>query len=485
MLRLMAFDHGDAKSQCMLGEYLMRNENGTSGDAIWWLQASAAQGERDAYLWLGQAYLDGTGVAADVKKSRELFQAAAELGSVEAQFQLGETYNRDDLPGKHLGLAFEWYKTAADAGSIDGQCAVASFYQGGVVVEKSPEKTAERVQKAADQNSAHSVYLMATFYEAGFGVTKNPAKAEELMLDAANRGEIDALDQYGVWCATGRISPADPKAGRRWLELAANKGSFGAMKNMGILLFNGQLETSDPGEALVWLKRAQAVDETDDVIRGAILRLAEGREQYAVSHSYASGGERPDPALELMWLQRSAEAGYDTARYDLAMRLICGVGMPASPDRGIAWLRRAGDDGNLVSLVQLFVCATNGLGMAVSATAARESYARATKECRTAEDKVYMGKLLAESGFATRSCQLYRKAWREGCVEAAHLLGLAYLDGLGVECNCRRATRWLERAAAAGHTESRKRLDECVREWNSPLVLKNTEDDEKMRPEDA
>ena len=44
----------------------------------------AQRGDKDAYLMLGRAYLEGLWVDRDLKKSREMFQIAADRGSSQA-----------------------------------------------------------------------------------------------------------------------------------------------------------------------------------------------------------------------------------------------------------------------------------------------------------------------------------------------------------------------------------------------------------------
>jgi TPR repeat protein len=81
---------GDANAQNYLGEMYL---NGTGvaqdyGQAAHWFQLAAAQGNIGGQVNLGQMYMNGTGVAQDYGQAAHWFQAAAAQGNAVAQYDL-------------------------------------------------------------------------------------------------------------------------------------------------------------------------------------------------------------------------------------------------------------------------------------------------------------------------------------------------------------------------------------------------------------
>jgi hypothetical protein len=77
-----------------------------------WAERSAAQGERDAFFWLGICFRDGEGCVRDIEKAKESFLVAAELGDVHGMLRLGELFDRNDAQ------RFVWLGKAALSGDF-------------------------------------------------------------------------------------------------------------------------------------------------------------------------------------------------------------------------------------------------------------------------------------------------------------------------------------------------------------------------------
>jgi TPR repeat protein len=79
-----------------LGDAFAQAEMARRRISFQWAEKSAAQGERDAFYFLGRCYRDELGCEEDVEKTKENFFFAAELGHVYAMVCVGKLLDKDD-----------------------------------------------------------------------------------------------------------------------------------------------------------------------------------------------------------------------------------------------------------------------------------------------------------------------------------------------------------------------------------------------------
>ena len=76
---------GDATSQLIVGMKYLELQN--SAQALYWFKRSAAQGNVEAQIHLGNAYAQGKGVSVDYVKAHKWLSLAAAKGGYEAKFR--------------------------------------------------------------------------------------------------------------------------------------------------------------------------------------------------------------------------------------------------------------------------------------------------------------------------------------------------------------------------------------------------------------
>ncbi|MEO1160670.1 MAG: hypothetical protein AAFW74_09490 [Pseudomonadota bacterium] len=76
---------GDAASQLVVGMKYLELRN--PAQALYWLKKSAAQGNVDAQIYLGDAYARGKGVSVDFIRAHMWLSRAAAKGGYEAKFR--------------------------------------------------------------------------------------------------------------------------------------------------------------------------------------------------------------------------------------------------------------------------------------------------------------------------------------------------------------------------------------------------------------
>jgi TPR repeat protein len=200
-----AAETGDPRGQLILGMKLIsftKNQpEEIKTEGINWIKKSVEQGYTSAYIMLGFAYFDGSGVSCDKTEGIKCIRKVAEQGDVKAQTFLGVSYfeyvsNEIDLPrDKTEGV--KWLRKAAEHGYVLAQVVLYEFfhhddYKGDAVYW---------CRKAAEQGDAFAQYSLGNCYKDGDGIPKDKEEAIKWFRKAAeqkNEDAIKALRELGI-----------------------------------------------------------------------------------------------------------------------------------------------------------------------------------------------------------------------------------------------------------------------------------------------
>ena len=129
-------ENGDAEAQVLLGTAYITGE-GIAQDhekGFFWIEKSALQGNSSAISIMGQCYHNGIGVEENLDKAIEWFEKAAVGGNPDVQYDLGNIY-LEEFPGNEDKRArgLYWLKTAGD----NGHQKAASYYAFNMYIDKA------------------------------------------------------------------------------------------------------------------------------------------------------------------------------------------------------------------------------------------------------------------------------------------------------------------------------------------------------------
>lgn len=202
----------------------------------------------------------------------------------------------------------------------------------------------------AGKGDAAAQTLVAEMMTKGLGIKRDAKTATFWYKQAAEGGDPAAMFQYALLLMAGRDVPRDKKQADEFMRKAAEAGNSSAQFNWAQILVS-----DNPGEnglhlALPFYERA------------AMQGVADA--QYAVAQLYVTLKDMPaeKKAKAREWLERAAEAGYDTAQLDMGLWLVNGVGGPRDYDKGFEWMRIAAHRGNVVAQNKLAHLYINALG---------------------------------------------------------------------------------------------------------------------------
>ena len=128
---IMAAKNGNGIAQYTVAQSFLETRHAANKAlGLIWLNKSVAQNNPEAQLMLSELYTNGTLVAQDLNKAKELANLSLAQGYVPAMYQMGEIARaQNDIP-----LAKDWYMKASEALYNPADLALAKLY----LEEKSP-----------------------------------------------------------------------------------------------------------------------------------------------------------------------------------------------------------------------------------------------------------------------------------------------------------------------------------------------------------
>jgi TPR repeat protein len=361
------------------------------------LEDAAQAGDPGAQFELGRLLLSVKhSEGSEASRGLMLLQQAATSGNAAAMLTLAELSN-DQLrsTGK---TALAWRRAAAEAGSARAAIALAS----------SAKDNAEAADWLARTETlpvcaARDMVELAQIYHKSPDASSKE-RANKWLQRAVNEVQTDEADP-GVLFLIGRAmlngvgGMTNSESALDYMKRSADAGKIEAMRFLGRGYASGQFGERNAGAAAEWLTKA--LRQGDESAAIDLARLA------ATSDGHAAGA--------VVSLKEGAEAGFVPAMREYGRSLQFGFGVPAEPERGASWLRRAADSGDTIAMKELSRAYASGYGVELSAHESTEWLLRAAKA---------------------------------GDAEAMYGLSLALTLGFGTEVNATAAQEWMATAEA-------------------------------------
>ena len=198
-------------------------------DLVARLRATAARGNRDAILALGDASFLDLDNRRTPELARTYYERAYAMGDARAAQRLGLVYETGTGVRTDLAIATHWYELSAQAGIAAGEHALAILwwtgrYWTGLALEGSFPEAVRLFELAAAQGYVASYSYLGLAYEQGLGVERDPAEAEAWYQEAIAAGDVDAMVRLASMVEAG--AGRDPRPGTR-ARIAEARGCGG------------------------------------------------------------------------------------------------------------------------------------------------------------------------------------------------------------------------------------------------------------------
>jgi TPR repeat protein len=288
-------------------------------DLIAQLRATAAGGNRDAMLALGDASLFNLNGRGQPEAAEEYYLRAYAMGDPRAAYRLGTMYATGKGVSIDLAVATRWYKLAAEAGLPAGQFALGltwwnARYWTGLALEGNTTEAVRLFNLAAARGYTPAYYYLGLASNFGTGAERDYVAAAGWYDKAAATGDVEAMFRRAEMVEAGQGADADPLKAIELLEAAARLGSVDASKRLGQKYWRGDGVLAHPLKALDYLKAAAAQGDSGSMSLVAQILLS----GYGVTRNEAGA---------VQWYFRAYQAGDADAGYALALAYADGIGV--------------------------------------------------------------------------------------------------------------------------------------------------------------
>lgn len=288
-------------------------------DLIASLRASAAQGNRDATLALGDVSLfdlDGRG---EPRAAEEYYLRAFRMGDARAAYRLGTMFANGRGVATDLAVATRWFRLAADGGFPAGQHALGltwwnSRYWTGLALVGDYTEAVRLFRLAAERGHAPSYLYLGLAHHYGYGVDRDYAQAADWYREAAAAGEVEAMVRLAEMAEAGQGTDANAGRALELFRQAAVLGSVEANRRLGEKYWRGEGVPLHPMNAIGYLEAAAAKGDA-----GAMTLIAQ-----ILLSGY---GVTRDEVGAVEWYFRAYRAGDADAGFALALAYADGIGV--------------------------------------------------------------------------------------------------------------------------------------------------------------
>lgn len=443
--------------------------------AIFCFTAASEQGYGKASYWLGRLHTDGIGqLEKDTQKAMNYYRKAIEQGYEEArewmeQLQknlVDETMTDIEIPQDKSDE--ELYKDAKNA------------------LEKAQFKTAYAYFSYLTQrNHAESFNELGDMYFYGRGMAINQAKALELYKKAAALDSVYGFFNVGFLYWNGPEEIQDPEQALQYLKKAVQMGYTYALSFIGDIYRTGPEELIDYAEAKRYYQKGVDVNEIN-AIKGMALLYLLGQ------------GVTQNNAMGAFYLKKAADKGNAWAMYHLGRLYYYGEGIPRNPKLALDYLQMAYDANYPDACSLLGLLYERGEGTAPNIELANKLYIRGhelgddqsmwylacnyldgnglPKDYKRAEKlfiqaiergnepaRIDLARMIFH-GLGTvqdpqKAYEIIKPCLEQGYGRAYMLMGEVYENGLGVEKDYKQAKELYRKALDLGYSFAQEALD--------------------------
>ena len=276
------------------------------------LAQRAEKGDVEAMDALATQHLSACTGKNDPAKGMELLTQAALKGNAHSQLTLGEAYQNGKGVERNLTAAVAWFEKSAAKGNPSAQNDLGVARLNGEGADRDPVAAAKWFQLSAEQDFDEAAFNLATLYDRGLGVAQDYRAARKWYQQAAERKVPDAEYRLGLLLEQGLGGEKDADLALRWLRRAAKDGSEDAQVKLGL---------RSPSQAT---------------------STASGYFQYQIAQAMFEGkGMAKDQARAVLFLEKSADAGYPPAFLALGRIYARGDGVAKDEAKAVGYLEKA------------------------------------------------------------------------------------------------------------------------------------------------
>ena len=241
--------------------------------------------------------------------------------------------------------------------------------------------------------------------------------------------------------------------------MKAERGDVDAQYSLAQCYSYGRGVETNEVEAVKWLRKAAEQGHVDA--------------QYSLAQCYSYGkGVETNEEEAVKWLCKAAEQGHADAQYSLAQCYSYGKGVETNEEEAVKWLRKAAEQGEKFAQLKLGMRYCLGRGITQSIEDATKWFDMIQENDPRSQycfGLMFLEKSEITQELAKEAVKWFRKAAEQGDADAQFVLGVCYLEGVGITQDKTEAMKWLQKAAKQGHEKAKKGLTEINKQERSEL----------------
>lgn len=509
-----ASKRGNHQATYRLGLLFEDNESGMAQNlelSVKYFQLAADNGILAAINKMGELYLFGEVIPANLTKAISCFTAASEQGYGKASYWLGRLHT-DGIGQleKDTQKAMNYYRKAIEQGYEEAREWMEQLQKNlvdetitdiEILQDKSDEELYKDAKNALEKaqfktayayfsyltqrNHAESFNELGDMYFYGRGMAINQAKALELYKKAAALDSVYGFFNVGFLYWNGPEEIQDPEQALQYLKKAAQMGYTYALSFIGDIYRTGPEELINYAEAKRYYQKGVDVNEIN-AIKGMALLYLLGQ------------GVTQNNAMGAFYLKKAADKGNAWAMYHLGRLYYYGEGIPRNPKLALDYLQMAYDANYPDACSLLGLLYERGEGTAPNIELANKLYIRGhelgddqsmwylacnyldgnglPKDYKRAEKlfiqaiergnepaRIDLARMIFH-GLGTvqdpqKAYEIIKPCLEQGYGRAYMLMGEVYENGLGVEKDYKQAKELYRKALDLGYSFAQEALD--------------------------
>jgi uncharacterized protein len=294
------------------------------------LKTASADGEIEASMLLGFAYLDGRGVGPDPKRAVQLFKFAADRNNPIGMLLLGLQLERGEGIDQNVSAAAELYRSSATNGNASAAYQLGWILHSGRGIAENKFEGAGWLLRAAQDGAPRAMASIGVILATGAGIPNNDREAVRWFRQAIQNGDTDVstMSWLAFMLNNGRGTEVNVVEAARWYLKAAEAGDVGAMYEYGKLAYEGSGIDRNYLNATLWFQRA--ADKNYGLAMIALGIMNEGaigisKNEVEARRWYLLAAPQNDPLAQLKVARMMEEAR----------------GGPRDPRQALSWARAA------------------------------------------------------------------------------------------------------------------------------------------------
>lgn len=361
----------------------------------------------------GRKFYNGDNGTPEYQQAYDCFLKAADKGHKIAQYNVGLILKLGKGVPADLTKSLKYFELSAAQGHVQAAKYLGALYQ----IQNDKKRAFHFFHLIPKEEQDDEIKLMlATMYYLGQGTEKNFKEAQIVFEELAQKGKAEGQSYLGTMFLRGEGGIKDVKKGIEWLEKAVDQDHINSAFELGLIYENGA---------------------------------------YGIQQDYEKA---------VFYYSKAAEKKQNWALLNYGNMLFKGRGIKQNIDKAFELYSQISPD---LLATEQFLRAQVGLGLIhyCGTKKIKKNYGKAyghfieaVNKFQDAEASYYLARMYQKGEWVKKDLQVYIEYMGSAAIRGITLaqldMGIANLQGIGVEKNLDHARKWFQKARKNGSLDA-------------------------------